>query len=341
MTNKSPLTFKADFEHIYQLISRSKVRAWKQLNNTMISLYWEIGAYVSQKVEAGIWGQGVVEDLARFIDLQNPNIKGFSARNIWRMKKFYETYKDHEKLSTLLTEITWSNHLHILSKTKSIEEKEYYLNLSAHHHYSARELERLINSSSYERTMLATEKLSTRLTEFPKPINGIFKDSYVFEFAGLSEHHQEQDLRQALIAHLKQFLLELGPDFTLMGEEYPIQVGTKDFRIDLLMFHRGLSSMVAIELKSTEFQPAHLGQLEFYLEALDQNVKKPHENPSLGILICKTKDDEVVKYALNRSLSPAMIAEYETQLISKSLLQQKLHELSCLLENSGNDENEI
>ncbi len=167
----------------------------------------------------------------------------------------------------------------------------------------------------------------------------MFKDSYVFEFLGLSEPYQEKDLRKALIKHLKKFLLELGPDLSLIGEEYPIQVGMKDFRIDILMYHRGLNCLVAVELKVTEFQPEHLGKLQFYLEALDQNVKKLHENPSIGILICKTKDEEVVKYALNRNLSPTMIADYETKIINKKLLQRKLHELIYEIENSQPDKN--
>jgi RecB family endonuclease NucS len=169
------------------------------------------------------------------------------------------------------------------------------------------------------------------LTGFPAA-KGQFKDSYVFEFLSLPDDYKENDLRKALVSHLKRFLNELGPDFSMIGEEYPLQVGMKDFRIDLLMFHRGLNCMVAIELKTTEFEPAHFGQLQFYLEALDRDVKKPHENPSMGILVCKTKDDEVVKYAMNRNMSPTMIAEYETKLINKSLLQKKLHELSLSFE---------
>jgi predicted nuclease of restriction endonuclease-like (RecB) superfamily len=244
------------------------------------------------------------------------------------MKQFYDTYAQDIELSTVLTEITWSNHLHILSKTKTFAEKRYYLELNIQNRYSARELERLIDSGAYERTFLADQKLSTVLTEFPANTKGVFKDTYVFDFLNLPQVHQEKDLRRALISHLKLFLFELGPDFTLMGEEYVIQVGKKDFRIDLLMFHRGLNAMVALELKSTEFYPEHLGQLQFYLEVLDKDVKKPHENPSIGILICKTKDDEVVKYALNRHASPTMIAEYETKLINKTILEQKIHEFS-------------
>lgn len=332
MLNKANMPQQNDFAKVYQMITQAQSSAWRQVNKILIDLYWNIGRYVSEKAEIDGWGKSAVEELSQYILSENPVITGFSARNIWRMKQFYETYCNHEKLSALLTEITWSNHLHVLSKTKTIEEKEYYLQLSATYHYSARDFARLIDSASYERTLIANQKLSTLLTEFPSATKGIFKDSYVFEFLGLPDNHKENDLRHSLVLHLKRFLIELGPDFSLIAEEYPLQVGMKDFRIDLLMFHRGLNCMVAIELKTAEFQPAYLGQLQFYLEALDHDVKKPHENPSIGILICKTKDDEVVKYALNRHMSPTMIAEYETKLINKSLLQKKLHELSSLIE---------
>lgn len=314
------------------MIEAAKGKAWQQVNSALITLYLNVGSYISKKVDVGGWGKGVVEDLAHYIASKSPSVRGFSARNIWRMKQFYETYSDKPKLSALLTEIAWTNHLHILSKTKTMEEQEFYLQLVAKQHYPERDFARLIDSGTFERTVLANKKLSATLTQFPRNIEGIFKDSYVFEFLNLPKAHEESDLRRALVKHLRKFLLELGPDFTLMGEEYPLQVGKKDFRIDLLMFHRGLNCMVALELKISDFQPAHLGQLQFYLEALDRDIKKPHENPSIGILICKSKDDEVVKYAMNRHLSPTMIAEYETKLINKNLLQQKLHEISLSLE---------
>lgn len=338
MQNKAIPDHQHDFANVYGLITKAQSRALQQVNKVLIDLYWNIGRYVCEKVEKDGWGKSVVEALSHYIVSENPLIAGFSARNIWRMKQFYETYCGNEILSTLLTEIGWSNHLHILSKTKTIEEKEFYLRLAVKHHYSARDFARLIDSASYERTQLANVKLSTVLTEFPTFVEGVFKDSYVFEFLGLPDNYKENDLRRALVLNLKKFLVELGPDFNLMGEEYPIQVGLKDYRIDLLMFHRGLNCMVAIELKTTEFQPAHFGQLQFYLEALDNDVKKPHENPSIGILICKTKDEEVVKYAMNRSMSPTMIAEYETKLINKSLLQKKLHELCVWLDENSSTE---
>ena len=323
--------YQKDFDEIYQMILEAQSKTWSAINTQLIQLYWSIGKYIFNKTRNDNWGKSTVEVLAEYIHQHHLPVKGFSARNIWRMKQFYENYED-TKLSTLLTEISWSNHLHILSKTKTLEEKYYYLELGFKNRYSARELARLIDSGTFERTLIADQKLSSVMTVFPSDIKGVFKDSYVFEFLELPENHLENDLRKALITNLKKFLLELGPDFTLMGEEYTIQVGMKDFKIDLLMFHRGLNCMVAIELKSTEFKPAHLGQLQFYLEVLDKDVKKPHENPSIGILICKTKDDEVVKYALNRHASPTMIADYETKFIKKSLLEKKLHEISQALE---------
>lgn len=317
-----------DFHEIYKIIISAKEKAWHQVNTILIKLYWEIGKYISQKVELEGWGKGVVDELSNYILTKEPGVKGFSARNIWRMKQFYEAYKGLEKLSAVLTEISWTNHLHILSKTKTTEEKVFYLDLASKHPYSERAFARLIDSATYERTLLADKTASMLVKDFPVDTKGVFKDSYIFEFLGLPEEHREDDLRKALLRNFKLFLLELGHDFSLIGEEYVVQVGMKDFRIDLLMHHRGLNCLAAIELKVTEFQPEYLGKLQFYLEALDRDVKKPHENPSIGILICKTKDDEVVKYALNRNVSPAMIAEYETKLIDKSLLRRKLHELS-------------
>lgn len=154
----------------------------------------------------------------------------------------------------------------------------------------------------------------------------MFRDAYMVEFLGLPEGHAEADLHHGLLQRLKDFLIELGRDFCFVGSEYPLQVGGRDFALDLLFFHRGLNCLVAIELKVGRFEPEYLGKLEFYLEALDRTVRKAHENPAIGVLLCASKDDEVVEYALNRSLSPALVAEYQTHLPDKKLLQEKLHE---------------
>ncbi len=315
------------FSEIINLIKQSRSKAIRAINAELIDLYWNIGKYISKKIDMAEWGDSVVLELAKHIQQNEPGIKGFSDKNIWRMKQFYETYKDFPKLSTLLREISWSHNLAIFSRCKSIEEREFYLKLAKQECFSFRELDRQISTSLYERTMIGSTKLPTALRENNQNLTNTFKDSYVFEFLSLPESHSEKELQRGLIRQLKSFILELGKDFLFIGEEYKLQVGNSDFHIDLLFFHRGLQCLIAFELKADKFKPDHLGQLNFYLEALDRDVRKTNENPSIGVLLCKDKDSEVVEYALNRSLSPTMVSEYKTQLPDKKLLQQKLHEL--------------
>ncbi len=215
----------------------------------------------------------------------------------------------------------------IFSRCKSVEEREFYLKLAKQESYSYRDLDRQISAGLFERTMIGNTKLPTVLRESNQDLTNSFKDSYVFEFLRISEPHSESELQRGLVKQMKSFILELGKDFLFIGEEYKLQVGNSDFYIDLLFYHRGLQCLIAFELIADKFKPAQLGQLNFYLEALDRDVRKTNENPSIGILLCKDKDSEVVKYALSRSLSPTMVSEYKTQLPDKMLLQQKLHEL--------------
>jgi predicted nuclease of restriction endonuclease-like (RecB) superfamily len=315
------------FKAIIQLIKQSRTNAIKAVNAELINLYWNIGEHISKKIEQSEWGDSVVTELANYLKTQEPEIKGFSDKNIWRMKQFYETYKDFPKLSPLVREISWTNNLLIFSRCKTIEEMEFYLKLAKQESYSKRELDRQISASFFERIMIGNSKLSPAVRESNNELSNTFKDSYVFEFLNLPDPHSESDLKRGLVRQMKNFILELGKDFLFIGEEYKLQVGNSDFYIDLLFYHRGLQCLVAFELKADKFKPDHLGQLNFYLEALDRDVKKPNENPSIGVLLCKDKDSEVVEYALSRSLSPTMVSEYKMQLPDKNLLQQKLHEL--------------
>ena len=315
------------FSDIIQLIKHSRTNAIRSVNAELINLYWNIGEYISKKIEQAECGDSLVTELAKHIQQNEPEIKGFSDKNIWRMKQFYETYKDFPKLSPLVREISWTNNMLIFSRCKTLEEREFYLKLVKQENYSKRELDRQISSSNFERTMIGNSKLSTLSRESNRDLTDAFKDSYVFEFLNLPEPHSENDLQRGLVRQMKNFILELGKDFLFINEEYKLQVGNSDFFIDLLFYHRGLQCLVAFELKTDKFKPDHLGQLNFYLEALDRDMRKPNENPSIGVLLCKDKDSEVVEYALSRSLSPTMISEYKTQLPDKKLLQQKLHEL--------------
>lgn len=316
-----------NFDEVLSLIVASKQKALAQVNSILIELYWRIGEYISAKTIKENWGKGVVIELAQFIQNKEPNIQGFTERNLWRMKQFYETYIDNSKLTPLVTQISWTNNLLIMSASKCDDEREFYLNLSIKERYSKRELERQISSGLYERTQIANQKLSAVVREFPRDTRNVFRDSYALEFLGLPSVYSEMDLQKALVSSLKDFILEIGKDFCFMGQEYRLQVGDTDFSIDLLFFHRSLQCMVVFELKIDNFKPSYLGQLEFYLEVLDKHVKKEYENPSIGVLLCRKKDDEVVKFALNRSLSPTVISEYETKLIPKEILQRKLNEL--------------
>ena len=255
------------FAEIVSMIRRTKSTVISMANTALIELYWQVGKYISNKIAVSEWGDGVVKQLAAYIEKNSPDTKGFSDKNLWRMKQFYETY------------------------------------------------------------CTADEKLSPLVRQIAPQADQVFRDQYVLEFLGGKNYESEHAMKKALIGQMKHFVLELGKDFLFVDEEYRLQVGNSDFRVDLLFYHRELQCLVAFELKMGKFKPEHLGQLNFYLEALDRDVKKPHENPSIGVLLCKDKDDEVVEYALSRSLSPTMVAEYQLHLPDKALLQQKLRDI--------------
>ena len=328
------MELEKQFTEIQQLINKAKENAFKAVNTELINLYWEIGKYISNKIAKQEWGKGVVKNLSDYLKKTEPEIKGFSSQNLWRMKQFYEAYHTNPKLSPLVREISWTNNMIILSKCKTEEEREFYIRLSIKERLSKRELERQIDSAVFERVILSEEKLSPVVREIHPSANQAFKDSYVFDFLSLPKKFSEKDLRKSIIKNLKNFILEFGKDFALVGEEYRIQVGKKDFYIDLVFYHRELQCLVAIDLKITDFKPEYLGKMEFYLEALDRDVKKEHERPSVGLILCKSKDSKIVEYALNRSISPTLISQYETKLIDKKLLENKLDEFFELGENN-------
>lgn len=331
------LDHNVDFEYIVRLIENARQEAAYEVNTTLINLYWSIGEYVSQKSVKDGWGRSTVKELSQYILSKEPGIRGYSAQNIWRMKQFFETYNDKPELSTLLRANTWSNNLHIMSKTKSDEEKKFYLQLAVKEKYRARELERQIDSGYYERLMLSDGKAPSGIARVDDKTNAL-RDLYMLEFLELPEPYKEYDLKMAILKNMKKFLLEFGRDFIFMGEEYHLQVGKNDYYTDLLFYHRELQCLVAIELKIDDFKPEYLGKMEFYLEALDRDVKKPQENPSVGIILCKSKDEDVVEYALSRNMSSTMISEYRTKLISKEILQQKLEELSEAADEAQNSQ---
>lgn len=254
-------------------------------------------------------------------------MKGFSSRNLWEMKKIYKTYRDNQKLQPLVAVLPWSHNLIILHRTEPIEEKEFYLKTCISERWSRRELERQIDSSLFERFILS--KRTDRLVPHTKEKNILthFKDEYIFDFLGLKNEFSERDLRKAIVQNLKQFILEVGKYFTFVGEEYKVTVGNEDYKVDLLFFHRLLKCLVAVELKIGNFKPEYLGKMQFYLSALDKKEKTKEENPSVGLILCKSKNAEVVQITLSKSISPIKIATYKTKIIDRNLLKKKLHSL--------------
>lgn len=310
---------------LIHIIEESRQSALKKVNEELIKMYWKVGEFLSKETEQASYGDAYIDEISKEIQETFPGIKGFNRRGLYRMKKFYETYKDNEIVTPLVTQISWTNHLLIMSGCKTDEEKEFYIRLCIKENYSKRQLERQLDSGYYERYMLSKETL---LPESVKKLGeNPFLDSYVMEFLDLPNEFHENDLRKALIRNMKDFILELGKDFTFIDEEYKVQVGGDDFRIDLLFYHRGLQCLVAIELKIGKFKPEYISKLDFYLEALDRQVKKENENPSVGLLLCAAKNDEVVEYAMSRTMSPMLVSQYQLQLPDKTVLEKKLQQL--------------
>ena len=327
-----------NFNEIIHMIENRRKRAYQKVNEELIALYWDFGKYISEKIVESNWGDKVIDKLVEFMKREYPSLKGFNKRGIYRMKQFYETYKDYPFVSPLVTQISWTNNLIILSSTNTIEEKEFYIKMCIKNNYSKRELDRQIGSGYYQRYMLSGENANPNFervegdTDYP---NTRILDTYSLEFLDLSNQYSERDLKRAIISNMKDFILEIGKDFTYVGEEYRIQVGTEDFYIDLLFYNRALRCLVAFELKIDKFRPEFISKMDFYLEALDRQEKKENENPSVGVILCASKDEEVVEYAMSRSLSPTLVSQYSLKLINKQLLEEKLREITNIVEENN------
>lgn len=332
MTSPLPTAqYQTTFSEVLNLIQAAHQQAYQAVNTTLLKLYWQLGQMISQKLEQAEWGEKVVSNLAAYIAQHQPNVRGFTYRNLMRMRAFYEAYVSYPELQALAFQLPWTHNLIILSQAKRLEEREFYLRITIREQWTKRELERQFKNALFERVALHPLKLTPLVSQLHPEAASYLKDTYMVEFLGLPSEHEEKDLHHALLHKLKDFMIELGRDFCFVGSEYPLQVGGRDFALDLLFYHRGLNCLVAIELKVGRFEPEYLGKLEFYLEALDRDVRKPHEKPSIGILLCASNESEVVEYSLSRSLSPALIAEYQVVLPDKHLLQAKLQEFYAQL----------
>ncbi|OCT32857.1 PDDEXK nuclease domain-containing protein [Pseudomonas putida] len=328
-TNATPAR-EERFDEVVSLIHSARQRCMQAVNTQLIELYWQVGAYISRKIENAEWGDAVVSQLAAHLARTQPGLRGFTRPNLFRMRQFFEAYRHDEVVSPLVRQLPWTHNMIILGQSRRVEEREFYLRMAIKEGWSKRELERQMKAGLFERSVSDPLKASASLAQAHPQALSVFRDAYLLDFLDLPQGHAEADLHKGLLQRLKDFLVELGRDFCFVGSEYPLQVGGRDFAVDLVLFHRGLNCLVAVELKVGRFEPEYMGKLDFYLEALDRNERKAHENPAIGVLLCASKYDEVVEYALNRSLSPALVAEYQTCLPDKALLQAKLQEFYAL-----------
>lgn len=304
--------YKSFIWQIKEKIRSSQYEAMIAVNTTLINLYWGIGQEIyNQQKEKG-WGKSIVEVLAKELKREFPDVKGFSASNLWRMRNFYVIYSDIENLAPLVREISWTKNVAIMEKCKDSLEREFYIKMTKKYGWTKDILINNIENKAYEKYLLNQTNFDETLPKkYIKQAKLAIKDEYVFDFMELSEQHSERELEQSLINNMRNFLEEMGGNFTFMGSQYHINVGGDDFYIDLLLYHRALKSLVAIELKIGDFKPEFIGKLQFYLTALDRQVKLKHENPSIGIIVCKSKNRTVVEYALNNSNKPIGVATYQ------------------------------
>lgn len=302
------LNFK---DEITARIRSAQYEALKAVNHEMIALYWEIGKRITEQQAASGWGKSVVENLSRDVQKEFPGIKGFSVRNMWDMARFYAEYQSNEFLQPLVAEISWSKHVVILTKCKETQQRQFYILATKKYGWTKDVLINKIEAKTYENYLLGQSNFDITLPEKIKNQAILaLKDEYVFDLVGLAEEHSEYELEQAIIKNIRAFLMEFGPDFSFIGNQYRLEVDGKEYFIDLLLYNRRLQAMIALELKIGEFQPEYKGKMEFYLNVLNDTVKLPHENPAIGIIICKSKSRMIVEYALKSSNMPIGVATY-------------------------------
>ena len=302
------LNFK---DEITARIRSAQYEALKAVNREMIALYWEIGKRITEQQTASGWGKSVVENLSRDIQKEFPGIQGFGVRNMWDMARFYAEYQSNEILQPLVAEISWSKHIVILTKCKETQQRQFYILATKKYGWTKDVLINKIEVKTYENYLLGQSNFDITLPEKIKNQAILaLKDEYTFNLIGLAEEHSEYELEQAIIKNIRAFLMEFGPDFSFIGNQYRLEVDGREYFIDLLLYSRRLQAMIALELKIGEFQPEYKGKMEFYLNVLNDTVKLPHENPAIGIIICKSKSRMIVEYALKSSNMPIGVATY-------------------------------
>lgn len=311
MTTIQPNDYNHFLIEIKERIRSAQYEAMKAVNKEMIQLYWDIGKQITEKQQASGWGKAVVETLSNDLQKEFPGIRGFGTTNLWAMAQFYSEYQSNEILQPLVGEISWTKHLVIMTKCKDIQERQFYILSTKKYGWTKDVLIHKIEAKAFEKYLLGQTNFDKTLPDNIKHQAVLaVKDDYTFDFLGLGEEHSETELEQALIKNIRSFLIEFGTDFTFVGNQYRIELEGEEYFIDLLLYHRKLQCMVAVELKIGKFLPEYKGKMEFYLNILNDKIRLPHENPSIGIIICKSKKRTIVEYALKDSNQPIGIATY-------------------------------
>jgi predicted nuclease of restriction endonuclease-like (RecB) superfamily len=324
----SQMVFITDIKH---KVRAAQYEALKAVNTELINLYWEIGKSIAEK-QSENWGKSVVATLSKELQKEFPKISGFSEANLWLMSQFYTEYQPVEILEPLVREISWSKHIAILKKCKNTQERQFYILATKKFGWTKNVLIHQIENKTFEKYLLNQTNFDRTLSENIKNQASLaVKDEYVFDFLELTDEHSEYELEQALIQNVRSFLLEIGHNFTFVGNQYRLAVGNKEYFIDLLLYHRQLQCLVAVELKIGEFLPEYKGKMEFYISVLNDTVKLPHENSAIGIIICKSKDRTIVEYSLSTGNLPIGVATYTT---SNSLPDEYLRLLPSVEEIS-------
>jgi predicted nuclease of restriction endonuclease-like (RecB) superfamily len=307
----TPSEYATLLGEIKQRVRTGQYEALRAVNTALIGLYWDIGKLIIERQAGATWGRAVVEQLAKDLQSEFPGIKGFSARNLWYIRVFYETYAGNPKLQQLVAEIGWSHNIVIMERCKDDLQREFYLRMARRMGWSRNVLIHQIENQSYEKMLLNQSNFEQTLPEARQSeAKTALRDEYTFDFLELGEEHSERQLERALVANMPAFLRELGGAFAFVGSQYRIEIGGSESFVDVVLFHRRLRCLVAIELKIGEFQPEYVGKMQFYLAALDDLAREEGEQPSIGIILCKSKDRLIVEYALRESAKPIGVASY-------------------------------
>lgn len=296
---------------VKERVRAAQYEALKSVNRELVALYWDIGRLIAERQQGRTWGRSVVDQLAGDLQIEFPGIAGFSSSNLWRMKLFYDTYAENQKLAPLVREIAWSHNLVVMERCKDDLQREFYIRMTRRFGWTKNVLNHHIDNQSYEKTLLNQTNFDQTLPdEIRDQAKLAVKDEYTFDFLELGEEHSERELERALIARVEHFLREMGDLFSFIGSQYRLEIEGNEYFIDLLLFHRRLRCLVAIELKAGEFLPEYVGKIQFYLAALDDLVRLPDEKPSIGIILCRSRKKTIVEYALRESNKPIGVAQY-------------------------------